>query len=85
MLGNMEKLAGDLAYHHLKRCATNFKLIVIYGLLLTYKGYSSTAYRLEMDFANNMSTLFEERQERDVRNGIELLLGQLKHSNEKSV
>ena len=36
MLGDMEKLAGDLAYYHLKNCSGDFRYITIFGLIINY-------------------------------------------------
>ena len=62
LLGNMEKLAGDLLYHHLRSCGTVVKKINNYGLIVNYNDNYSKANCLKMDFGIKSCTLEEESE-----------------------
>ena len=82
LLGNMEKLAGVLAYHHLKSLGCKgFRYITIYGLIITYELDESTSYKLTMDFLTNTSQLLVEHGKLSVEHNINRLMCQMNYLN----
>ena len=84
LLGNMEKLAGDLAYHHLskgKKGNIGFRYIMIYGLLITYNLDESASYKLTMDFVKNESHLLVEHKRLPIQHNVNRLMWQMQDMN----
>lgn len=44
LLGNFEKLAGDLAFYHLQRCESPFSRMRHYGLIIACVSQRSRSY-----------------------------------------
>ena len=64
LLGNFEKVAGDVVQERLIRGKRkHFDEIILYGLLINYKQKSCRIYKLHLDFVNRTSFL-EQGQER---------------------
>ena len=80
LLGNMEKLAGDLVHHHLQSCGIVFEHVRIYGLILNYADNLSTSYCLKMNFKSKSSTFEEEMETLSVERGLNRLLAQMQVS-----
>ena len=80
MLGNMEKLAVDLLFFHLRRCSRDIRYIKIYGMIINYDTNRSTAYLLTIDFESKSCTLEEERQPLGIEFGLNRLLSQMEIS-----
>ena len=73
LIGNMEKLSGDLAYYHLNN-GKLFTQIVIYGLMINYNKRECTAHRLTMDFSAKVSTFLTGEEPISLQEGASRLL-----------
>ena len=84
LLGSMEKLAGNLAYFHLKNCSTEFRSIKVYGLIICSQNKTSRGYSLIIDFKKRTSVCFEDISESDLNSGVSKLLRHMKFSANKA-
>ena len=66
LLGGMEKVAGDVAYRHLRKDLSvvkrAFQFIHVYGLLCDLGTRKCRTYKLEMDFKMQQSKLFQGQE-----------------------
>ena len=85
LLANMEKLAGVLAYRHLKSGKMDLRYITIYGLIIRYDCNESTSYKLTMDFANHCSEFFVESTRQSISHNVNRLVWQMKCMNRKQI
>ena len=85
LLANMEKLAGVLAYRHLKSGKMDLRYITIYGLIIRYDCNESTSYKLTMDFANHCSEFFVESTRQSISHNVNRLVWQMKYMNRKQI
>ena len=85
LLGNMEKLAGDLAYFHLRSCGKHFSKIIIYGLIIVAQSDCSKGYKLVMDFDKRNSTFTFDDHEQDLNAGLNKFIQQMKFTASKSI
>ena len=81
LLGNMEKLAGILAYYRLHKGNVGFRYITIYGLLIMYNLDESASYKLTMDFVTNESHLLVEHKRLPIQHNINRLMWQMQDMN----
>ena len=84
LLGNMEKVAGDVVLHHLKVCETKlFSFVEVYGLIIDYNTDTCTAHKLKMDFHAKNSYLYNGDKELPLSQAIDRLITTLqRHSGE---
>ena len=75
LLGNMEKVAGNVAYHWLMYGKSGarkaFKYIIVYGLTLDYEKTTAYTYKLTMDFKIRGSTFLYGERPLHLENGLE--------------
>jgi hypothetical protein len=79
LLGGMDKVAGELAYEHLRNGELPieirlFRQIKVYGLIIDLEGGKSRPYMLNMDFVTKCSVVYRGRQELDLVASINRLL-----------
>ena len=74
LLGNMEKVAGDLGEVCIRDTERIFDEITVYGLIVNLQQRSCTAHKLSMRFEHNQSTLHSSEEETALNDGLNRLL-----------
>ena len=81
LLAGMEKVAGDLAFQHLRSVeeleSRVFQYIYIYGLVIDFEKFSCRPYKLTMDFISKSCKLHTGIQELSLNDGINRLVSNL--------
>ena len=83
LLGNMEKVAGDIVHHHMQHCARKlFDILKIYGFIINYEEEFCNVYMLEMNFVEKRSYLSQGSQALKLDDGIGRLISELDSGHE---
>ena len=77
LFGNMEKLAGAIAFEHLENSCLRLRYITIFGLIITYSSNLSTAYKMTMDFDQGKSCLTKEYRKLPINHNMSKLVHQM--------